>query len=92
MSERKWLLTNAELRMNDIGGRLKAARMQGGYASAAVAARTFGWSEVTYRAHENGTRTVSVSMAKIYADAFGIDIGWLLLGAGSGASSLPDGA
>lgn len=91
MSERKWLLTDAERRMNDIGGRLKAARMQGGYASAAVAARTFGWSEVTYRAHENGTRTVSVSMAKIYSDAFGIDIGWLLLGCAGRTTSSPEG-
>lgn len=58
--------------------RLKEARIGAGFKSAAQAARLNGWSEVTYRHHENGTRNIPAGMARIYASAFRVSPGWLL--------------
>lgn len=52
---------------------LRTARIARGFTSAAEAARHFGWSEVTYTAHENGGRGIRRDAAMRYAKAFGID-------------------
>lgn len=58
--------------------RLREARTKAGFASAAAAARKFGWGEAAYRHHENGTRSFSIEQAQQYASAFLVSIGWLL--------------
>ncbi len=65
-----------------IAQRLRAARRRAGFASAAVAARTFGWSEVTYRAHENGLRGIRATVAEHYAAHLNVSLAWLLTGEG----------
>ena len=67
--------------------RLKWARRQAGYASAAAFARAAGIPEVTYRAHEKGLqgsggRGLSERAARDYAGRLGIDWAWLMTGAG----------
>ena len=57
---------------------LRAARIARGFASAAEAARHFGWSEVTYTSHENGIRGIRKDAAEKYGKAFGIDPATLL--------------
>lgn len=64
---------------------LRAARLARGFSTAAEAARHFGWSDVTYTSHENGTRGIRKDAATKYAKAFGIDAASLL---GLTASSL----
>jgi len=67
--------------------RLRWARQQAGYASAAAFAREAAVPEVTYRAHEKGARLsggrgLSEAAARAYAKLLGIDWAWLLTGAG----------
>lgn len=57
---------------------LRRARIKRGYATAADAARAFGWNTVTYTSHENGTRGIKIDAAERYAKAFNIDVGQLL--------------
>lgn len=52
------------------GARLKAARVAAGYRSAREAAAENGWKESSYRAHENGTRTIGQDDAERYARRF----------------------
>lgn len=65
---------------SDIATRLRHAREAAGYASAAEFARGHGFSEPTYRAHENGQRNPSTPNLKQYAAALGIDWRYLMLG------------
>lgn len=58
--------------------RLREARIQCGFTTAAAAIRHFGWSASTYRHHENGTRGFGSEEAFIYARAFGVTANWLL--------------
>lgn len=58
--------------------RLKAARKNAGFESAADAARAFGWTESAYRHHENGTRDFGADAARKYGRAFKVLPGWLL--------------
>ena len=58
--------------------KLKQARISAGFEKAAEAARAFGWNEVTYRSHENGTRGFRVATANKYARAFNFDVNSLL--------------
>lgn len=67
---------------NSIAQRLRAARRRAGFASAAAAARAFGWSEVTYRAHENGLRGIRSAVAEHYAARLNVSLAWLLTGEG----------
>lgn len=60
--------------------RLKIAREKAGYAMASDAARAFGWMQVTYRHHENGTRNFTKDRAIAYARAFKVSPEWLMLG------------
>lgn len=57
--------------------RLKAAREKR-FETAADAARAYGWNEVTYRAHESGTRNFPMAAARKYAQAFGVSASHLL--------------
>lgn len=57
--------------------RLKAAREKR-FETAADAARAYGWNEVTYRAHESGTRNFPMAAARKYAQAFGVSATHLL--------------
>ena len=60
--------------------RLKAARRDAGYASAAAAAKEYGWPIGTYSCHENGSRGIKLDVAERYAWAFGVNPLWLLRG------------
>ena len=62
--------------------RLRTARRDAGYASAAAAAKAFGWPIGTYSCHENGSRGIKLDAAKRYARAFGVNPLWLLYGTG----------
>lgn len=60
--------------------RLKRARLEAGFETAQQAADAFGWTPVTYRAHEAGERGFKLAAASNYAMAFGVSGGWLLFG------------
>ena len=69
--------------MKNAAERLKWARKQAGYVTAADFARQHRLTEVTYRAHENGLRGLSERMARRYAAALqGASWVWLLTGSG----------
>ena len=78
-------------RMETAALRLKWARQQH-FRSAAQFARTAGVSEVTYRAHENGTRGLTSTVAQLYAKTLGVDFLWLLLGRGEIPPGVPYGS
>ena len=63
--------------MTERSERLKEARKAAGFASAADAARHFGWPAPTYCAHENATRNFPYERAKTYAQAYGVGLQWL---------------
>lgn len=63
--------------MQTIGERLKWARQEAGYDSAADASRSFGWTRTTYNDHENGHRQPKLAMLKRYASAFSVPWVWL---------------
>lgn len=67
--------------------RLKKARIDAGYRSAAQAAKALEVSISTYTTHENGSRDFREDVAQTYAEKFGVDLAWLLLGEHSGQSS-----
>lgn len=52
------------------GKRLAQARQKAGYKSARRAAIENGWPESSYRAHENGSRTIGLDDAERYAKRF----------------------
>jgi len=60
--------------------RLKQARLKAGFKTASAAARTFGWVEPTYLAHENDARGLRADAARMYAKALGVPFVWLLYG------------
>lgn len=62
-----------------------------GYPTPTEAAQAFGWSDVTYRAHENGGRGIKPAVAERYAKAFRVKASWILLGDGAepAADSIP---
>jgi len=68
--------------MEQTHDRLRIARIKAGYETAADAARTFGWTIVSYTAHENGTRGLRPQVARAYANAFRVSDAWLLTGTG----------
>jgi len=63
--------------MNDRALRLRQARQDRGYETAAAAAEAFGWNRSTYFANENGNAAFSYRRAKDYAAAFGVRLEWL---------------
>ena len=60
--------------------RLKQARIEAGFSSAAAAAKSFGWPIGTYGGHENGHRGIRTPTLTRYARAFGVDLAWLVAG------------
>ena len=62
--------------------RLKMAREAAGYATAADAARAFGWIKVTYGAHEHGRNGFNLELARKYAKVFCVNVYWLVSGMG----------
>lgn len=60
------------------GDRLKDLREKRGFSTAKEAADALGWNEVTYRAHENGTRNIPLHVARKYGLAFGSDAAYIL--------------
>lgn len=62
--------------------RLRQARRNAKFETAADAARAFGWKESTYNSHENGNRGFPASRAPSYAKAFRVREEWLLFGRG----------
>jgi len=66
--------------------RLKAARKEAGFRSAAAAARQFEWTVSTYNSHENRQNPIREKQAQLYATAFGVDAIWVLYGTAAPAS------
>lgn len=64
--------------------RLKQARAAAGFLTPAEAIKKFGWNGSTYMAHENGQNGIRPEPAVEYAEAYGVDPGWLLTGFGNG--------
>lgn len=64
--------------------RLRALRIKRGFSTARDAAKAFGWSEHTYKSHENGLRGIRPDAAKKYASAYGSTAGYIL-GIGNGS-------
>jgi len=62
--------------------RLRWARIDKGYETAAAAADAHGWSRNTYASNENGNAPFSYRRAKEYAQAFGVRPEWLYDAAG----------
>ena len=57
--------------------RLRHARTEKGFDTAAAAAEAFGWNRNTYASNENGNAPFSFRKAKDYAVAFGVRPEWL---------------
>lgn len=57
--------------------RLRHARLEKGFDTAASAADAFGWNRNTYASNENGHAPFSFRKAKEYASAFGVRPEWL---------------
>jgi len=60
--------------------RLKQARTEAGYRTAADFARDNDLKLAAYRHHENGTREFSSKKADTYANKLNVDVRWLLFG------------
>ncbi len=69
--------------------RLKQARQEAGFATAAEGAARAGVKYYTYVQHENGIRGVPVDKAAVYARAFGVEPQWLLYGRGGKGGRRP---
>lgn len=67
--------------MREPSERLRWAREQAGYGSAADAARALNLDQPTYFAHENGSRGLSRA-GRRYADFYRVSLEWLLTGRG----------
>lgn len=66
--------------MSEMHERLREARENAGFISAAAAAEALGIRASTYRAHENGQNEFSFQEAQRYARKFGTDPLWLYSG------------
>ena len=60
--------------------RLRKARVDAGFETAAEACRRFNWNQPTYTSHENGTRNFRMDSARDYARAYKVDPYWLFDG------------
>ncbi|MEO0624100.1 MAG: LexA family transcriptional regulator [Pseudomonadota bacterium] len=72
--------------------RLKLAREEAGFRTAAEAAQAFNWNEVTYRAHESGQNGIRPSVAERYARRFRVSPTWLMFGGPGGPADRLSGA
>lgn len=75
--------------MKEISERLRQARIDAGFESAAAAAQRFDWRPTTYAGHENGSRGFGVDLVETYARAFRVAPEWLLFGRSSASSTPP---
>jgi SOS-response transcriptional repressor LexA len=66
--------------MGTRGERLKKARIDAGYRTAADAARALTVSYSTYASHENGTRDYGADEASTYSRKYKVSVEWLLTG------------
>lgn len=66
--------------MTQIHDRVRAARLMAGFDTTKAAVDRFGWSYPTYAAHENGSRVPKRPALERYAEAFGVELRYLLLG------------
>lgn len=71
--------------------RLRQARLDRGFETAAAAADAFGWNRNTYASNENGNAPFSYRRAKEYAAAFGVSPDWLYDAAGTTRPADPQG-
>jgi transcriptional regulator with XRE-family HTH domain len=71
--------------------RLRQARLDRGFETAAAAADAFGWNRNTYASNENGNAPFSYRRAKEYAAAFGVSPDWLYDAAGATRPADPQG-
>src|SRR6187549_3363499 len=76
-------MTPPESGMDGRAQRLRQARLDRGFDTAAAAAEAFGWSRNTYASNENGNAPFSYRRAKEYAAAFGVSAEWLYDAAGA---------
>lgn len=74
--------------MSTPADRLREARVERGYETAAAAADAMGVSRATYIQHENGTRGYPATRASRYARFFGVSPEWLLYGRGKTAEPM----
>jgi SOS-response transcriptional repressor LexA len=72
--------------MSEPADRLRALRIKKGFSTAKDAAKAYGWSEHTYKSHENATRGIRPDAARKYAAAYGSTAAYIL-GLGNGAQS-----
>lgn len=77
--------------MDDRFQRLRQARTENGYETAAAAADAFGWNRNTYSSNENGNAAFSYRRAKEYAAAFGVRPEWLYDAVGPMRAASADG-
>jgi SOS-response transcriptional repressor LexA len=75
---------------DSMGDRLRKARVEAGFRSAADLCRVTGWTYPTYRSHENGARGIPLDAARTYAQRLGVSLLWLLTGAGGMDSATVD--
>lgn len=75
--------TQEEERRKAKAMRLRYARKEAGYTKATAAAEAMGVTVSTYLGYENGTREYGDMVAKAYANFFGVNPAWLILGEAS---------
>lgn len=63
--------------MGSAADRLRRARIEAGFRTAAEAIERFGWAKGTYPHNENGNAPFSRKKADAYAKAFGVRADWL---------------
>ena len=73
----------------DMHERLRTARIDAGYETAAQAARAFGWNQYTVASNENGNRAFGRKSAERYASAYRVGLEWLLTGKGKAKGDSP---
>lgn len=75
--------------MDTQGARLRQARLNAGFSSAAKAAEALGLKASSYAAHENGQNGYDAELAKKYGRKFGVSPAWLLTGDESDLKRVP---
>ena len=68
--------------MEEQHDRLRKARIEAKFKSAAAAARAFNWNKNSYSSHENGNAAFSYKMAEEYAAGLRVRAEWLYAGRG----------
>ncbi len=63
----------------------RARRLAGHERLQSVAEQYPNWNMDSYKAHECGRNGFNIATAKAYADAFGVNAQWLVLGIGEAA-------